>query len=389
MGLGRASPRVVILLESSQVWSRGILRGFARVAHEQGWTLLRYCPNVDLQWVANELSPDALVLGPSCADSLPGRMRQSVCVSVNFDRSEAGIASTCVNEEKVAQLAAAHFVGRGFRRLTVFRFDDSAFGAQRERHFRQAAERAGARVEPGWWVEGTARSCSEEPAAGIRSWLQALGTPCGVFACSDAWASIVARYAALGGLRIPDDLALLGVDNETFECEIMSPPLSSVAVPWRSLGEGAARLVQRGLRGEPIAGTRELVDPTEVIARRSSDTFAIEDPLVARAVTWIYQHAEVPVTVPMVARAVDASRQQLQRHFRGSLGRTVMQEVRHAHVELARKLLSTSTLPMAEVATRSGFAGASQLSVAFRREVGVPPGVYRRQVGQSFDAGED
>lgn len=159
----------------------------------------------------------------------------------------------------------------------------------------------------------------------------------------------------------------------------MAPRLTSVAVPWREVGQKAAWLVQRSLVGEPIAGERVVVAPVDIVARRATDVFAIDDSLVERAVTWIFQHAEHRVTVPMVAHAVGVSRQRLERRFRGVLGRTVMLEIRRAHVDLAKRLLSTTQHPLSRVAELCGFTTAALLSVAFGNETGVPPGTYRRR----------
>jgi LacI family transcriptional regulator len=199
----------------------------------------------------------------------------------------------------------------------------------------------------------------------------------------------VARYARAANLRVPEDVALIGVDNDTFECEVTAPALSSVAVPWRSFGASAARLVELGLSGTPIAGRRVLVKPLDVVVRRSSDAFAIENSLVSAAVAWIHEHADRRLTVPVIAKAISVSRQRLERHFRRHLGRTVIEEVRRARVEVARRLLSTTQLPLPEIAKRSGFTNSALLSVAFRREVGVPPGAYRRRIRDSDDAADD
>jgi LacI family transcriptional regulator len=306
-------------------------------------------------------------------------LRGCVAVSANADRSSQGVASIFPDEEHIAELALSHMLARGLRDLTTFRFDESPFALIRERHFLRAAEKAGARLEPRWWIDAAVPARSEERPAAVERWLISLKKPCGVFVCCDSWGRVVMRCAQTARIRVPEDIALVGVDNDTIECELMAPPLSSVAVPWRTLGEGAARLVASGLRGETIAGKRILVAPLDVVARRSSDTFAIEDPLVAAAVSWIQAHAERRLSVSVIASALGATRQRLERHFRASLGRSVMQEVRRAHVELARRLLRTTEHSLTDVAKRSGFTNAALLSVAFRREIGVPPGTYRRR----------
>jgi LacI family transcriptional regulator len=375
------SPRVLVVLDTLMTWSRGVLRGFARVAHERGWSLLHYHPDADLEWLARAWPVDAAVLGPATAARFVRPAKHCVTVAVNTDMSASGIASVSPDEERIADLALEHFLARGFRNLAAFRFDESPFAVRREERFRRGAERAGLRLAPGWWKDGADPPRSQEDPTAIVGWLRTLPKPCGVFALCDSWARVVARYARESGSRIPEDLALVGVDDDAMECEIMAPPLSSVAVPWRTLGASAAELVNQGLRGRAIDGKLVRVAPLEVVRRRSSDTFAVSDPLVLRAISWIHEHAERRITVPMIARATGATRQRLERHFRRALGRSIMQEARRAHVELAQRLLGTSDLALDDIARRSGFTNAALLSVAFRREVGVPPGVYRRRAG--------
>jgi LacI family transcriptional regulator, galactose operon repressor len=395
----RAGPRVLIVLDSAAAWSRGILRGFARIGHEQGWAVLHYPPTnnfeqlaseVNLQRLAVEMPPSAVVLGPMFSGSWPTGLGKCVSVSVNEDRSADGVASVCLDESQIADLAVSHLLARGFKKLTTFGFDASfgSWAERRDQRFRETAARLGAHLEPGCWAGTAAPQRKAEHPAHVMQWLSQLRKPCGIFALCDAWARTLARYARAANLRVPEDVALIGVDNDLLECEMAAPPLTSVAVPWRSVGESAARLVQLGLQGKPIAGQRVLVSPIDVVVRRSSDTFAIHDPLVADAVAWIHEHIATRLTVPTIARAMSATRQRLERHFRRELGRTIQEEVRRARVEVARRLLSTTELPLNEIANRSGFTNPALLSVAFRREIGVPPGAFRRHAHALVD-GDD
>lgn len=395
----RAGPRILVVLDSAAAWSRGILRGFARIGHEQGWAVLHYPPTenleqlaseVNLQRLAVEMPPSAVVLGPMFSGPWPSALRECVSVAVNADRCAEGIASVCLDESQIADLAVSHLLARGFKNLTTFGFDPGfgSWAELRDQRFRETAARLGVHLEPGCWA-GTEppQRKSEHPADVIR-WLSQLKKPCGIFALCDAWARTLARYARAANLRVPEDVALVGVDNDLLECEMAAPPLTSVAVPWRSVGESAARLVQLGLQGKPIAGQRVLISPIDVVVRRSSDTFSIQDPLVAEAVAWIHGHIDGRLTVPTIARAMSATRQRLERHFRRELGRTIQEEVRRARVEVARRLLSTTALPLNEIANRSGFTNPALLNVAFRREIGVPPGAFRRHA-QALVDGDD
>jgi LacI family transcriptional regulator len=199
----------------------------------------------------------------------------------------------------------------------------------------------------------------------------------------------VANWAREAGLRVPEDVAIIGANNDVLECELIAPPLSSVMIPWELVGQEAAEMARAALANVTIAGRRSLVAPMAVVARRSTDLLAVDDELVIRAVAWIRDNAERRLTVPMVARAVGGGRQRLERRFRRALERTVQEEIRRAHVERAMRLLATSTSPLSEIAKRSGFTNASLLNTAFQREVGTPPGAYRRRARRHHDKPKD
>jgi LacI family transcriptional regulator, galactose operon repressor len=353
------------------------------VAHEHGWNLLHYHPSADLDWLARAWAPVATVLGPEVRGPWPAALRSGIAVSVNADRTAEGVASVFVDDEQIANVALEHMRAKGLRQLTTFRFDESPFAVARESAFLKAARASGARVVEGWWIEGADPSRAHEDPAAMVSWLRELPKRCGVFACCDAWASVVARYARTADLRVPEDVSIVGVDNDAIECELTAPQLSSVVVPWQGVGQKAAQWVRLALSGESIAGGRFVVAPTHVMSRRSSDALAIEDAFVARAVHWVHQHSNRTLTVPSVARAVGTSRRRLERRFHAVLGRTVVQEIRRVRVEMAKRLLSTTGHDLAQIARLSGFTNAALLSVAFRRELGLPPGAYRRRLQRS------
>jgi LacI family transcriptional regulator len=129
--------------------------------------------------------------------------------------------------------------------------------------------------------------------------------------------------------------------------------------------------------------------PLAVAARRSSEVLAIEDALVAKAVCWIRENAQQHLNVPMVAAAVGGGRKRLERRFRRALDRTVQEEIRRARVETAKGLLQTTRASLLDIAKQSGFSNAALLSVAFKREVGMPPGSYRRRVHGALAGAND
>jgi LacI family transcriptional regulator len=349
-------------------------------AHERGWTLLHYHPSADLSWLTRELAPAAAVIGPEFSPKSLAELAPASLVSVTVDRSAERIASVCLDEEAIAALALDHLLATGLRQFSTFRLEGSAFAAAREHAFLERAHAVGAKVAVGWGSDPARPSQRNEEPAALLAWLHELPKPCGIFTCSDGSARTLARYARVAGLRVPEELALIGVDNDVLECELMAPRLSSVMIPWQEVGRSAALLVQLALSGQCIEGKRQVISPVTVVARRSSDVLAIDDALVAKAVRWIRANADRRLTVPTVARAVGSGRQRLERRFRRVLDRTVQDEIRRAHVEAAKGLLTATQAGLAEIAKESGFTNAALLSVAFQRELGMPPGFYRRRI---------
>jgi LacI family transcriptional regulator len=381
--IGMQAPRVLVLLDSGPGWSRGILNGLMATAHERGWTVLHYhpyYPSMDLDSLARKFAPAAAVVGPELLGRSMSALAPASIVSVAADRSSEGIASVCLDEDAIAELALQHLLAKGLRHVTTFRFASWRFAMDRERAFVARARAAGVTVPAGWAGSEAIPSRIEEDPAAVVEWLHGLPSPCGIFTCCDGWARIVSRYIRLAGLRVPEDVLLVGADNDVVECELLAPPLSSVMIPWPEMGKNAAQLVRHGLSGQAIEGERIVSAPIGVFARRSSDILAIDDALVAKAVRWIREHANRRLNVSMIAHAVGGGRQRLERRFRRVLARTVVEEIRRARVDAAKELLQTTHSGLTEVAKRSGFTSAALLSVAFQRELGMPPGAYRRRV---------
>lgn len=374
-----------MVLKAESAWARGILAGFMEAAHERGWTLLYYNVPSDLRHLARALRPVAAVVAPGFAAPEFAELHPTTFVSVTVDCTAENLASVCLDEPAIGALAYEHLRATGIRHVSTFRYDESPFAVAREQAFVEAARAGGTRVAPGWGSGEGPCDRREDPDA-MAAWLRALPKPCGIFTCTDGWARAVARYTQLAELRVPEDIALVGADNDVLECELMSPPLSSVLIPWREVGRSAARLVHGALSGKGSASQRIVVAPLTVIARRSTEILAVDDALVSRAVAWIRENAAGAVSVPIVARAVASGRHRLERAFRRVLGRTIQEEIRRARVEAAKRLLETSRLSLGAVGKMTGFKTPSLLTAAFRRELGVTPGVYRRRVQAELTA---
>ena len=303
-------------------------------------------------------------------------------VNVSGVLPDLAMPRVMADHEQVGRLAAGHFLDRGLRHLGFFGYTGHAFSTGREAGFRHEAGRAGLRVSS--YLSGD--PLHPEPTGlwrwddGLQRWLVGLPRPVGVLASHDIQGVQLSEACRRAGLRVPDDVALLGVDDDDFFCEVARPPLSSVALPGERIGFEAARMLEGLLSGRGRRPPRTLLLPSPgVVTRRSSDVLAIEDEDVAAAVRFIRAQALGPIGVPDVLGAAAASRRSLERRFRSALGRGLGEEIRRVRMEKARALLSGTEMPIAQVASNSGFSEAKRLSTVFRRETGLTPTEYRRR----------
>ncbi|HPA17556.1 MAG TPA: DNA-binding transcriptional regulator [Verrucomicrobiae bacterium] len=217
----------------------------------------------------------------------------------------------------------------------------------------------------------------------LADWLRGLPTPVGIMACNDWRARHVLEAARQLNRRVPEDIAVIGVDNDELTCDMADPPLSSIAPPTRELGYQAARLLDKLMSGDHRRPSDVVIPPASVRPRQSSDLFAVKEPMVHRAIRFIRDHAYESIGAPEAARAAGASRATLDNCFQRVLGRTVHAEIKRTRVLMAWDLLLATRLSLQDIAQRTGFRSAQYFCYAFRRETGKSPGMVRRHAANS------
>jgi LacI family transcriptional regulator len=300
-------------------------------------------------------------------------------VDVSAERFASEFPRVSIDNIAVARLAAEHLAGKGFGHFAFCGDARFLWSRQRGAEFKRRLKEEGRRVgdfSPRAGKKGESGSDAENRE--IAEWLAKLPKPVGIFACYDGRAQQVLEACQLLGLHVPDEVAVLGVDNDEVLCELCSPPLSSVQPNARRTGYEAAAMLARMMRGEKIvAAATRIVEPVRVVERQSSDVVSVADEKVAAALKYIRQHACEGVNVADVLRAVPMSRTLLERKFKALLGHSPHRQLVQAKVERAKHLLVESEVSIAVVAELAGFESASYLSVVFRRETNVSPYAYR------------
>ncbi len=383
--------RVGIIHGTELACFREVIRGINAFAALKGtWHIDLVSPIDDFISYVHEYQPDGLLLGQLSSHDERVKVTDMVgnCVSAIGQHSPTNvrrIPEVEANDEAIGSMAAQYFVQKGFRNL-AFMGAEANWSRERWAGFKRTAQEFGCEPRLLQHAEGpspTGRGFVR-PHYGdeIVAWLRSLPKPVGVLACNDIRGRELNELCLEEDLKVPDQLAIMGVDNDDLECELSHPPLSSVAVPWREAGFRAASLLSDLFDGKDVPAVRHLIDPTMVCERQSTDTLAIHDEEVAAAVRFIRENAHQRISVEDVLREVPAARRSLEKRFRAILGRSPLEEIRRVHIERAKHLLLTTDLAMPEIAEASGFTSAAWFSKAFHDIAGEAPISYRRRLRQ-------
>lgn len=385
--------RICLVLTPSLDYCRRILRGIKEYAETKpDWLLLPVAPEPQAVRALAALKPSGVIAHiytPQIAERLQTLRRPLVNVSSVL--ADLPFPRVGVDDAEVGRLAALHLLERGFTSFGFVGQCHHAYSLERERGFRVAIAEAGHAVA--CYHERCERLFSPTGHlwaldCDVQRWVADLPKPVAIFAPNDIWGLQLAEVCRQLGLRVPEDAALIGVDNDDLLCNLARPALSSIRLPAERVGLEAAALLDRLLTGAKAPRWPLLLPPLGVAARRSSDALAIEDADVASAVRFIREHRHLPIRVEDVLREVPVSRRGLERRFRTVLQRGLSEEIRRAHLERARELLSTTEMSLSEVARCSGFSSGVHLAVVFRQQVGLTPSAYRRRSRRFSDWAE-
>jgi LacI family transcriptional regulator len=288
------------------------------------------------------------------------------------------VPGVTTDNQAIARIAFEHFIEREFRRFAYCGVERFGWSEARGRFFDELVSARGfSCVHYKAPVDFGPDSDAETDT--IAEWLLGLPQPVAIFAAYDARGQQVLEACQRAELSVPEQVAVLGVDNDDLLCDLASPPLSSVIPDTQRTGWQAAELLSRLMHGEKIPPDLHRVPPLGVCARQSTDVTAVEDAHVAKAAHFIRERACEGIGVSDVAAVVPLARRSLEKRFRSLLGRTLGEEIMRVQMQRVKDLLVGTDLSLAQIAERAGFRHVEYLTVAFKRECGVPPSVYRQE----------
>jgi LacI family transcriptional regulator len=385
----RAPPRVALLIETASSYGRGLLKGIARYARLNGpWSFF-------LEPGGQEETPPPLrdwgIHGVITLLRTKRQAREVLATRIPFVDLDFTLPAVvpwgvCNDEAGVARTCAEHLFSRGLRHFGFVGWaavDDalSLWESQRQEVFVETVKKAGFESSVYKWPKRAAdRAWGREQKSLIR-WLKALPKPVGIMASNDQRARHVLEAARAAGIAVPDQLAVIGVDNDEVLCELSTPSISSVALDAETIGYQGAAMLDRLMSGRRIPRRPEMVAPLGVVARRSTDVLAMADPAVVAAVRFIDANIGRPIRIADVLASAQLSRKTLEVRFRRALGRTPHEELQRRRLEKVKTLLQQTDWPLKQIARAAGFTYVEHLHLIFRRGVGMTPAKFRAMHG--------
>ncbi|MBZ5515060.1 MAG: DNA-binding transcriptional regulator [Acidobacteriia bacterium] len=384
-------PHVALLLETSTEYGRGLLRGILRYSRLHGpWSLYVAPGHLEQALPKAKCWSGTGIIARMHSPEMEKLIRDTGLpfVASLLDESRSpGPGDTFgevrTNSAAIARMAAAHLLESNLRHFAFCGFVGCAWSSRREEVFSGYLADRGFQCHTrridlaNWmqqpnWIENWEH---EQPI--LVDWLKCLPKPVGLMACNDICGREALQACVASGLHVPDDVAVVGVDNDELMCELSSPPLSSVALDLERAGYEAARLLDGLMSGHLDDDHVVQVEPVYVVTRQSSDVIAQDDPCVAAALRFIKDHAGQAINVSNVGEEVGVSRRTLERRFLHALGRSIYSEITRCRLERAKRLLLETDLPSYRVAAGAGFGSIKTFNRVFRRAGGVSPKEFR------------
>jgi LacI family transcriptional regulator len=322
------------------------------------------------------MEPDGILGTLEIDRPVPPSTRARVVI-LNTTINAHPFGRTVIDDVELGRRAAAHLISRGLPHCAFVGWSTLGFSNDRQKGFLAAMEDASIATSHEVFNLVTH---SGELFVPPDQWFADLPKPCGILCANDGLGVRMVNTAIASGFAVPDDLAIMGMNDDELQC-IQSPvPLTSVGRDLSAQGLGAAQCLDQWLRRGDAEPPTVVFPPGEVVGRDSTLNFGEPDAIVRRALVIIHTPSTVPITVErLLDRLHGVSRRRLEMRFRHRLGRTPYQEILRTRIEQAKQLLRSTTLGVDEIAFRTGFASSAHFSRPFKARAGITPTEYRRQ----------
>ena len=374
-----------IAIVMSEVFLRRLTPSLTPFARKmQDYRVLSIHRSIDeLGPMLRDLQPNGLITEwlPEKTDQLLQLKLNIPTIVVATDQIIPSALSADVDDWAVGREAAETFSFTGFRSLACLG-NGTPYSDQRIEGFKKAFSNIelpfSVYIENGF--EDTRYSESfHRPSMEMNKWLELLPKPVGIFAVHDPLGRFLCSACTQLGLEIPTDVSVIGANNDPLVCGLTYPMLSSVSIPWDTLGEQVATAMEKMIAGEKLQ-TEEpiLVQPSGVILRHSANHLALEDPLLRRAMSFLNERMQAQISIGILCEELNIPRRTLERKFKEQFKCTPWEMLCQLRVKKAKQLLAETNHPISMISELAGFNDAERMAVVFKRISGNTPSYFRK-----------
>lgn len=380
--------KIFLSIEQNRGYGRGLINGITHYSRLYGpWNFYTGTPFYYRQSkkeqktleIVKQWSPDGIIMREdSDMEKVMGLGIPAIFITYTQIKVP-GFISLLGDHEVCGKFAAEHFLSRGFKHFAYCGVPNKYWSIFRGKSFQKRVIEAGYKVDffPFSAPETKINWLNDQEK--LKRWLTGLSKPVGVMTCTDDRGQNVIEACKACNLHVPEDVAVVGVDNDELLCDLMNPPLSSVALDAFGAGYRAAETLDRLMQGKPCDLTQTIIaQATHVVVRQSSDIFAVEEEDVRTALKYITQNARRAIQVKDVAAASGVIARTLQKKFKRYVGKTIVEEIDRSRMDFICKLLMETQKPIAEIADELEFISENHFSRYFKRLKKVSPTVFRK-----------
>lgn len=379
--------KILLLTDFSSGYSRSLLENVVRYAREVGpWAFYRmplyfrelYGDEGVVEW-AKKWGADAIIAQFSDIDlSVLNQLNIPIIVQ-NYKERSSGISNLTGDYFGTGVIAANFFLHKGYKSFAYYGLTDTVWGRERGEGFKKIVSNKGYEV---YEFNNRKRVPSEKWSFDVEQvsrWLLSLPKPIALFACDDYYALQITEVCKMYDISIPEEIAVLGVDNDKLLCNISDPQLSSIELDIENGGYEAGKLLHQFIEKKIIAPVDIIIKPVRIVPRASTERFAVSDRHIEQLLQYIDNNYQNPLSVDELTQITPFSRRVLEKKFKRETGTSVYQYLLDLRIEKFADLLITTDLPLIEAATRSGFTDYKNISRIFTKAKEMTPLQYRKR----------
>lgn len=382
--------KVLLLIDYSSEFSRRLLKGLIQYSKEHGpWIFYRlpsyyktlYGKEGIVEW-AKEWQADAIIARWDHEGTDLLKTLNIPVILQNYKDRSAYFSNLTGDYIGTGEMAAKFFIKRRYRNFAFYGNRGVVWSRERAEGFRKEIEKSGGNY---YYFESENLSGEQWSSSHIQldQWLLSLPKPVGLFACDDSFALQVSEICKINNIRIPEEIALLGVDNDELMCNLSDPPISSIVLDVEKGGYEAVRLIDQLILKERTESFDIVIKPARFELRQSTEKYNISNPYISKIVNYIEDNFTSEINIDSLTNLVPLSRRNLEMKFKNEMNTSIYQFILDCRIGLFSHLLVTTDRPLFDLALESGFTDYKNISRVFKKFKGCTPVEYRQKFSTS------